>query len=45
MQAHKSNKNNNNRANKKYAKYIFPDHSPELFMETKTTLKCDLQFA
>jgi hypothetical protein len=42
IQARENNKNNNNRTNKKYMKYIFPDYSPELFLEAKTTLKYNL---
>ena len=45
MQARESGENDNNKANKKYVKHMFPDHPPELFSEAKAALKYDLQFA
>jgi len=45
MQARGNGENNNNKANKEYMKYMFPDYSPELFSEAKAALKYDLQFA
>ena len=45
MQTRATGENDKNRANKEYVKYLFPDHSPQLFSKAKAALKNDLQFA